>query len=231
MASLSYPKSVRLHYRKDFQALLDSASTHYNAVFKVFWLVRECPEGVKDGSAGDVACVAGSLAPETDVCGDVSRVSGDVAPETAHCGDGSRVSGGVAPETDENGAGCRFAVSVPKKSFKRAVKRNLLKRRTREAIRLNRHILPEGFCADFLFFYRVGELLDYADIEKAVVEAFTAVPAKAAAKAASAAGTAEANTPDTSAEANLVDANAVESSSKNAENAQLDNSDNTSGNE
>ncbi len=214
MASLSYPKSVRLHYRKDFQALLDSASTHYNAVFKVFWLVRECPEGVKDGSAGDVACVAGSLAPETGVCGDVSRVSG-----------------GVAPETGVNPAGCRFAVSVPKKSFKRAVKRNLLKRRTREAIRLNRHILPEGFCADFLFFYRVGELLDYADIEKAVVEAFTAVPAKAAAKAASAAGTAEANTPDTSAEANLVDANAVESSSKNAENAQLDNSDNTSGNE
>lgn len=197
MASLSYPKSVRLHYRKDFQALLDSASTHYNAVFKVFWLVRECPAGVKDGSAGDVACVAGSL----------------------------------APETDENGAGCRFAVSVPKKSFKRAVKRNLLKRRTREAIRLNRQHLPEGFCADFLFFYRVGEVLDYADIEKAVVEAFTAVPAKAAAKAASTAGNAEANTPDASAEANLVDANAVESSSKSAENAQLDNSDNTSGNE
>lgn len=197
MASLSYPKSVRLHYRKDFQALLDSASTHYNAVFKVFWLVRECPAGVKDGSAGDVACVAGSL----------------------------------APETDENGAGCRFAVSVPKKSFKRAVKRNLLKRRTREAIRLNRQLLPEGFCADFLFFYRVGEVLDYADIEKAVVEAFTAVPAKAAAKAASAAENAEANTPDTNAEANLVDANAVESSSKSAENAQLDNSDNTSGNE
>lgn len=122
MASLSYPKSVRLHYRKDFQALLDSASTHYNAVFKVFWLMRECP-------AGDVA-------------------------------------------------GCRFAVSVPKKSFKRAVKRNLLKRRTREAIRLNRQFLPEGFCADFLFFYRVGEVLDYADIEKAVVEAFTAVTAK-----------------------------------------------------
>jgi ribonuclease P protein component len=230
MASLSYPKSVRLHYRKDFQALLDSASTHYNAVFKVFWLVRECPEGVNgcvaegcDCADVDVACAAEAVAPETGVCGDVSRVSGDVAPET-----------GVNP------AGCRFAVSVPKKSFKRAVKRNLLKRRTREAIRLNRQHLPEGFCADFLFFYRVGEVLDYADIEKAVVEAFTAVPAKAAAKAASAAGNAEANTPDTSAktntpdasaEANLVDSNAVENSSKRAENAQLDNSENTSGDE
>ena len=151
MASLSYPKSVRLHYRKDFQALLESASTHYNAVFKVFWLVRECPEEVLDGIAGDVACAAG----------------------VRECN-----AGAVAPGTGENVAGCRFAVSVPKKSFKRAVKRNLLKRRTREAIRLNRRILPEGFCGDFLFFYRVGEVLDYADIEKAVVETFTAVTAK-----------------------------------------------------
>ena len=119
MAALSYPKSVRLHYRKDFESLLESASTHYNAVFKVFWRATE--EG-----------------------------------------------------------GCRFAVSVPKKSFKRAVKRNLLKRRIREAIRLNRAALPEGFNADFLFFYRVPEVLDFAEIQKAVVEAFAAVPAKAA---------------------------------------------------
>ena len=281
MASLSYPKSVRLHYRKDFQTLLESASTHYNAVFKVFWLVRECPAGVNgcgaevcDCADGDVTCAAGTVAPETALCGDGSRVSGGVAPETGVCGDGSGVSGGMAPETalcgdgskvsggvdtdkaqnpaadqildaaatktGENPAGCRFAVSVPKKSFKRAVKRNLLKRRTREAIRLNRQLLPEGFCADFLFFYRVGEVLDYAVIEKAVVEAFTAVPAKAAAKAASAAGTAEANTPDGSAKANTPDAsaeashvyaNAVENSSKRAENAQQDNSENTSGDE
>ena len=131
MASLSYPKSVRLHLRKDFDALLNLSSTHYNAVFKVFWKANALP-----------------------------------GEETAVCGDG-----------------CRFAVSVPKKSFKRAVKRNLLKRRIREAIRLNRQSLPEGFCADFLFFYRVGEVLEYADIEKAVVEAFSAIPGKAAAKA------------------------------------------------
>ena len=83
-----------------------------------------------------------------------------------------------AGETAEEGgtaAGCRFAVSVPKRSFKRAVKRNLLKRRTREAIRLNRSLLPEGFAADFLFFYRATEVCDYAAIEKAVVEAFEAV--------------------------------------------------------
>lgn len=81
-------------------------------------------------------------------------------------------------ETAEEGgtaAGCRFAVSVPKRCFKRAVKRNLLKRRTREAIRLKRSLLPEGFAADFLFFYRATDVCDYAAIEKAVVEAFEAV--------------------------------------------------------
>ena len=125
MAPLSYPKSVRLHHRKAFEVLLDRGSTHYNAVFKVFWHMHEA----KDAE------------------------------------------------------GCRFAVSVPKRTFKRAVKRNLLKRRTREAIRLNRACLPEDFAADFLFFYRAGEVCDYADIEKAVVEAFSAVAAKVAAAA------------------------------------------------
>lgn len=136
MASLSYPKSVRLHHRKAFQALLDKGSTHYNAVFKVFWLVRD-----SDSNASSIN--------QVEILDECSR----------------------------------FAVSVPKKSFKRAVKRNLLKRRIREAIRLNRRCLPEGFCADFLFFYRVGEVLDYAAIEKAVVDAFTSIPTKNVAKA------------------------------------------------
>ena len=38
----------------------------------------------------------------------------------------------------------RFAVSVPKRRFKRAVKRNLMKRRTREVFRTNKQILNEA---------------------------------------------------------------------------------------
>ena len=38
----------------------------------------------------------------------------------------------------------RFAVSVPKRCFKRAVKRNLIKRRTREVFRTNKQILNEA---------------------------------------------------------------------------------------
>lgn len=48
--------------------------------------------------------------------------------------------------TDERGEDARepmaqMMVSVPKRCFKRAVKRNLVKRQVREAYRLNKHIL------------------------------------------------------------------------------------------
>lgn len=55
----------------------------------------------------------------------------------------------------------RIVVSVPKKCFRRAVKRNLLKRRIREAYRLNKNLLPvnaEKGGTDILFIYRTKDL-------------------------------------------------------------------------
>ena len=52
----------------------------------------------------------------------------------------------------------RILVSVPKRNFKRAVKRNLLKRRIREAYRTNKSAcLAEGF--DMMFYYNSTEIL------------------------------------------------------------------------
>lgn len=69
----------------------------------------------------------------------------------------------------ETGSGSvRMMVAVPKRHFKRAVKRNLLKRRVREAFRLNRHILGEGAEADIFFVYLGKEIMDYAAIESSV---------------------------------------------------------------
>ena len=60
--------------------------------------------------------------------------------------------------------------SVPKKFHKRANKRNLLRRRMREAYRLNKSLLTEGgVCgADLALVYSVKDIADYKRIENAV---------------------------------------------------------------
>jgi len=62
----------------------------------------------------------------------------------------------------------RIMISVPKKSFKRAVKRNLLKRRIREAYRLGKGILPDGTGADLLIIYTPKEVLSSAEISSSM---------------------------------------------------------------
>ncbi|NLD21396.1 MAG: ribonuclease P protein component [Bacteroidales bacterium] len=109
---LSYPKSVRLHLRKDLEDLFTGENVFYNSLFKVYY-----------------------------------RKTEDIGYS-------------------------RFAVTVPKKNFKRAVHRNLLKRRVKESIRLNRSFLPEGRNFDFLLVYRVNEINNYAQIEAMVRNVF-----------------------------------------------------------
>ena len=62
----------------------------------------------------------------------------------------------------------RIMVSVPKKLFKRAVKRNLLKRRIRESYRKQKHDLNLKSGVDLLFMYSTKEVLSYEDIYKTV---------------------------------------------------------------
>lgn len=54
-------------------------------------------------------------------------------------------------------------VSVSKKFFKRAVRRNLLKRRMREAYRTRKDLLPLSG-VDCLFAYSSKEIIDFGDI-------------------------------------------------------------------
>ena len=61
----------------------------------------------------------------------------------------------------------RILISVPKKIFKRAVKRNLFKRRIRECWRKQKHLL--GHCGiDILITYTTKECVEYKQIEEAV---------------------------------------------------------------
>lgn len=61
-------------------------------------------------------------------------------------------------------------VSVPKRNHKRANVRNLLKRRMREAYRLNKRTLPSvgGERMPLAFLYAAAEVCDYATIDDAV---------------------------------------------------------------
>lgn len=59
-------------------------------------------------------------------------------------------------------------VSVPKKLFKRAVKRNLLKRRIRESFRKQKHNLAIENGLDVLFMYSTKDIMTYEQIYEAV---------------------------------------------------------------
>ena len=67
--------------------------------------------------------------------------------------------------------GCEHArvlISVPKKIFKRAVKRNLCKRRIRECWRKQKHLLTCENGVDILFMYSSKEILTYDEIYTAI---------------------------------------------------------------
>lgn len=64
----------------------------------------------------------------------------------------------------------RIMVSVPKKHFKRAVKRNLLKRRMREAYRTQKSLCAADKGVDIMFQYDSVEVLPFASIRDSVAK-------------------------------------------------------------
>jgi ribonuclease P protein component len=75
-------------------------------------------------------------------------------------------------------SGCnRLMVAVPKKFFKRAVRRNLLKRRLREAYRLQKELLT-GTGIDLMLSYSHAEVADFATLRTEVADILTRISEK-----------------------------------------------------
>lgn len=121
------------------------------------------------------------LCGKTSVAGLLDRGRGGVAgclryrflPRVAGPADGE---GDETPDSrceQNTPAVSRILVSVPKRSFKRAVKRNLLKRRIREAYRLQKEALTAP--VDVMFVYLPREVLPFGDIFAAMTAALAAI--------------------------------------------------------
>lgn len=68
---------------------------------------------------------------------------------------------------EENGV--KISVSVPKRLFKKAVERNLLKRRMREAFRIHQFKLKTKGNLEIMFIYTSPQILDFSKIETSML--------------------------------------------------------------
>ena len=159
---LTLPKSERLHGKLKISALMSKGRWGFTPGLKYCFLKSPDPSKVEN----DV--VQREARRDSAPSAERREGSGEYGPQ---CPPGGchEVTGG---RTVENYDVVRLSpnniiVSVPKRLFKRAVKRNLLKRRLREAYRTQKGLLPpEGY--SILFLYNTKEVLDYAAVREQV---------------------------------------------------------------
>ena len=159
---LTLPKSERLHGKLKISALMSKGRWGFTPGLKYCFLKSPDPSKVEN----DV--VQREARRDSAPSAERRKGSGEYGPQ---CPPGGchEVTGG---RMVENYDVVRLSpnnniVSVPNRLFKRAVKRNLLKRRLREAYRTQKGLLPpEGY--SILFLYNTKEVLDYAAVREQV---------------------------------------------------------------
>ena len=159
---LTLPKSERLHGKLKISALMSKGRWGFTPGLKYCFLKSPDPSKVEN----DV--VQREARRDSAPSAERREGSGEYGPQ---CPPGGchEVTGGRMVENYDvvRLSPNNIIVSVPKRLFKRAVKRNLLKRRLREAYRTQKGLLPpEGY--SILFLYNTKEVLDYAAVREQV---------------------------------------------------------------
>ncbi len=159
---LTLPKSERLHGKLKISALMSKGRWGFTSGLKYCFLKSPDPIKVEN----DV--VQREARRDSAPSAERRKGSGEYGPQ---CPPGGchEVTGGRMVENYDvvRLSPNNIIVSVPKRLFKRAVKRNLLKRRLREAYRTQKGLLPpEGY--SILFLYNTKEVLDYAAVREQV---------------------------------------------------------------
>src|SRR3954469_1320704 len=78
----------------------------------------------------------------------------------------------ILPNPDQAATYHQVLISVSVRNFKRAVDRNLIKRRTREAYRLNKAMAPDSKKLLIAYIYTAKEILDFNQIQEKLIKAF-----------------------------------------------------------
>lgn len=159
-------RDERLRSKRTLERLFGQGSSGFVYPFRYFCIV--------DAAADTAAATAGTaVADYSTATADSATTSVATAVQTSE--EGVSASADVSASVGESAVAgaeypARVLFSVPKRYHKRANKRNLLRRRTREAYRLNKWMLTEGGVAgaDIALVYSVKDVADYKRIENAV---------------------------------------------------------------
>ena len=159
---LTLPKSERLHGKLKISALMSKGRWGFTPGLKYCFLKSPDPSKVEN----DV--VQREARRDSAPSAERRKGSGEYGPQCPGGGCHEVTRGRMVENYDVvRLSPNNIIVSVPKRLFKRAVKRNLLKRRLREAYRTQKGLLPpEGY--SILFLYNTKEVLDYADVREQV---------------------------------------------------------------
>lgn len=81
-----------------------------------------------------------------------------------------------APSLRSEGRPVQFMITIPKKRIRKAVGRVLMRRRIREAYRLNRGLIADDCRADVAFIYIANEPTPYALVERKMQRLLAGLP-------------------------------------------------------